>query len=208
WKQASLAQNLEAVADAEHQTAAVGKLLHRLHDRRELGNCAGTQVVAIGKAAGHNDGVTILQIVRVMPEEGDRLLGHLLDGPVGIVIAVGSGKDDNAKFHLFFLFPGDYGWSLTRTKGTNPEHGLPGTSSSNCRCAEELVCRAGAGLIGGRTAVAGGPVAVEGTVGASVGGPGGSGAIRAAPGPGFRADWTGSGCRITLGGLATSPLCI
>jgi hypothetical protein len=34
-----------------------------------------------------------------VPEESDGLLGHLLDGPEGIVIAVGTGEDYDAEFH-------------------------------------------------------------------------------------------------------------
>jgi hypothetical protein len=35
-----------------------------------------------------------------VPEESDGLLSNLLDRPEGIVIAVGTGKDDDAEFHL------------------------------------------------------------------------------------------------------------
>jgi hypothetical protein len=37
--------------------------------------------------------------VRVVPEESYGLLGDLLDGPESIVIAVRSGKNNDAKFH-------------------------------------------------------------------------------------------------------------
>jgi hypothetical protein len=39
--------------------------------------------------------------MRIVPQESNWLPGHLLDGPISIVIAVGSGKDDDAKFHRF-----------------------------------------------------------------------------------------------------------
>ena len=44
-------------------------LADRLHDRRKAGDRAGAQVVAVGEAAGHEDGVAALQILRGMPED-------------------------------------------------------------------------------------------------------------------------------------------
>jgi hypothetical protein len=41
-----------------------------------------------------------------MPQERHRLLGNVLDRPEGIVIAVGTGKDDDAKFHECLIFAG------------------------------------------------------------------------------------------------------
>ena len=56
-QQAGLAQHLEAVADAEHRTALGGEPRDRVHHRREAGDRAGAQVVAVGEAAGHDHGV-------------------------------------------------------------------------------------------------------------------------------------------------------
>ena len=52
-----LAEDLEAVADAEHETALGGKAPHRVHHRRARGDGAAAQIVAIGKSAGHHDEV-------------------------------------------------------------------------------------------------------------------------------------------------------
>jgi hypothetical protein len=46
-----------------------------------------------------NDNVTILEVMRLMPVERGWLLGHLLDGPIRVVIAVRSGENDDAEFH-------------------------------------------------------------------------------------------------------------
>ena len=51
-QQAGLAEDLEAVADAHHEAAGVGKPAYRLHDWREARDGAGAQVVAVGEAAG------------------------------------------------------------------------------------------------------------------------------------------------------------
>ncbi len=50
-KQARLAQDLEAVADAEHRPALVGERAHRAHRRREARDRAAAQVVAVREAA-------------------------------------------------------------------------------------------------------------------------------------------------------------
>ena len=69
-----------------------GELFERAHDVREAGDGAGTQVVAVGEAAGHDHGVRTLQ-VRVGVPELDRLGTHPLDGVQGVAVAVGAGED-------------------------------------------------------------------------------------------------------------------
>ena len=98
-QQSGFGQNLEAVADAQHQSAACGKLLHRTHHRREAGDGPGAQVVAVGKAAGNQHGVDALQVLGVVPEKGDGLMSHFGNHVIGVVVAVGAGKDENPKFH-------------------------------------------------------------------------------------------------------------
>ena len=61
-EQARLAADLEAVADAEHGTAAAGEVGHGLHHRREAGDRADPQVVAVGESAGDDHGVDALQV--------------------------------------------------------------------------------------------------------------------------------------------------
>src|SRR6267143_2239241 len=63
WQQPRLAQNLESITDSQHQPTAGGEPAHRLHYRRELGDGASPQIVAVGKTSGDNNDVTILQIV-------------------------------------------------------------------------------------------------------------------------------------------------
>jgi hypothetical protein len=77
----------------------VGKLADGIHHGRELGNGASAQVIAEGEAAGNYDDIAILQVVRFMPEECSLLIHHVLGGPEGIVIAVGSGENYDAEFH-------------------------------------------------------------------------------------------------------------
>ncbi len=75
-QQAGFHQNLEAVADAQHQPAGGGELLDRLHHRRELGDGAAAQVIAVGEAAGQNDGIHVAERRGIVPDEL-RLLSRL-----------------------------------------------------------------------------------------------------------------------------------
>src|SRR5262249_15626352 len=102
-KHPGFAKDLEAVADANHKSARGGESGDFLHDGREPGDGAGAQIVAVGKAAGNDDGVAIFQVVRLVPEKCGLLSGGGDDGVVAIVIAVGARKDDDAEFHSFIL---------------------------------------------------------------------------------------------------------
>ena len=61
-QQPSLAQHLKAVADPEHEPAAVREARHGLHDRREARDRADAQVVAVGEAARHDDRLDAVQV--------------------------------------------------------------------------------------------------------------------------------------------------
>ena len=54
-KEPRFAQDLEAVAHPEHETAVPGVGAHRVHDRRARGNCPAAQIIAVGEAARHHD---------------------------------------------------------------------------------------------------------------------------------------------------------
>jgi len=80
-----LAQNLEAVADAEHGQAAARGRDQLGHDRREPRDRAAAQVIAVGKPAGQDDGIHALQVGVTVPER-DGLGSGVPDSPAGIVI--------------------------------------------------------------------------------------------------------------------------
>jgi hypothetical protein len=42
--------------------------------------------------------------VRLVPKKRHRLLGHVLDRPIRVVIAIGTGKDDDPEFHVALSF--------------------------------------------------------------------------------------------------------
>ena len=68
-EQPRLAQDLEAVADAEHEAAVAGEALDLDHDRREPRQRAGAQVVAVGEPAGDDHRVDALEVVVAVPEQ-------------------------------------------------------------------------------------------------------------------------------------------
>src|SRR5262249_18609521 len=68
-KQARLGEDLEAIADADDRTAVGGELADGLHDRAEPGDGARSQVVAVGEAAGHDDGVDAVDRAVAVPEQ-------------------------------------------------------------------------------------------------------------------------------------------
>ena len=68
-QQVRLAQDLEAVADPEHEPAGVRELGDLLHHRREARDRARAQVVAVGEAAGHDHRVDALQIPIGVPQD-------------------------------------------------------------------------------------------------------------------------------------------
>jgi hypothetical protein len=100
-QQTRLGEDLEAIADSQHQPAARGKPLHRLHDRRKMRNGAGAQVIAVGKPARNQHRVHALEILAVVPKKGDWLVRDLGDHVVGVMVAVRSGENQHSKFHAF-----------------------------------------------------------------------------------------------------------
>src|ERR1700761_303800 len=88
------AQDLEAVADAEHRQPGPGRGDQFGHDRGEPRDGPAAQVVAVGEATGQDDRVHAVQVVLVMPE-GDGIAAGPLDGPGGLLLVEGSGERDD-----------------------------------------------------------------------------------------------------------------
>ena len=107
-QQAGFDQNLEAVADAQHQAAVRRELPHRRHDGRKLRDRAAAQIVAIGESAGQDHRIDIAQGWRIVPDEFRRLAQILVHRKPRIVIAITAGKDNNAKFHELRKCRGGY----------------------------------------------------------------------------------------------------
>ena len=73
------------------------KRMTSLHHRREAGDGAGAQVVAVGEAAGDDDRVDALEVAVAVPEL-DRVARERAREPrVGVV--TGAGEGDDAELH-------------------------------------------------------------------------------------------------------------
>jgi hypothetical protein len=98
-EEAGFEEDLETVADAEDQAAVFREFGDGVHHGRKAGDGAGAEIVAIGEAAGEDDGVAIVEVFGLVPDEFDGLLKDVADGVEGVVIAVGPGKDYDSEFH-------------------------------------------------------------------------------------------------------------
>ena len=96
----SLTQNLETVARAEHELARPRAAGHRLHNWRESGDRTATQVIAVGKAARQNDRIVIPQRSFFVPDIVSLQAFNAVNARNTILIAIGTRKLDNRKFHL------------------------------------------------------------------------------------------------------------
>ena len=93
-------QDLEAVADAEHQACrASANALHRAHHRREAGDGAAAQVVAVGEAAGQDDASQPCRSVSWCQMRAGFLPQHRPEAAQAVAVAPGAGEDYDAEFH-------------------------------------------------------------------------------------------------------------
>src|SRR5690606_1127809 len=97
-QQVRLAEDLEAVADAEHRYAAVRGVDDLVHHGREAADSAGAQVVAVGEAAGQHDRVDILQIGVAVPQR-DRLGARDPHGAQRVTVVERAGEGDHTDAH-------------------------------------------------------------------------------------------------------------
>jgi hypothetical protein len=98
-EQPGFGKNLEAVANAENQTAAGSEALNCLHDWRKAGNRPSPQVVAVGKPSRNQHCVDAAQIFRVVPQKRHGLVSYFGNHIKGVVVAVGTRKDEYSKPH-------------------------------------------------------------------------------------------------------------
>jgi hypothetical protein len=87
WQKVGLGQDLETVTDTEYRASALRELFQWPHDVRKAGDCAGSEVVAVGEAARNDHGVDTLE-VRVRVPQLDRLGAHALHTVERIPVAV------------------------------------------------------------------------------------------------------------------------
>ncbi len=108
-QQAGLEKNLKTVADPQDRTARGGEPPDSVHDRGKAGDGAGPQVITVREAAGENHRIGAAKIGFLVPDELGLLAKHVFCGVIRVVVAVGSGKDNDGEFgfHGFSQFQSD-----------------------------------------------------------------------------------------------------
>ena len=97
-----LAQDLEAVADAEHEAALRRVGADRIHDRRARRDRAAAQIIAVGEPARDHDEVGAGGQLRVgVPDHRWLHARHELERARHVALAIDAGKDEDGGFHGF-----------------------------------------------------------------------------------------------------------
>jgi len=94
-----LAQDLEAIAGAEHQAATGHDLRQGLDDGGAPGHRAGAKVVAVGEAAGEHHAIVPGEIRLPMPDIADRLAQHFADHIVEVAVTPRAREDHHTESH-------------------------------------------------------------------------------------------------------------
>ncbi len=100
-QKAGLAEDLETVADPEHEAAVLCKGTDRIHHRRPRRNGAAAQVIAVGKSARHHHEIgAFRQRGLGVPDHGGFLARSELERTRHVALAIDSGKNENGGFHI------------------------------------------------------------------------------------------------------------
>ena len=95
-QQPGFTQHLKSVADAQYRHSSTRGLDDGIHHGRELGDGAAAQVVAVGKAAGYDDGVDTLEVGVGVPQ-AHRLGAGEPDRACGVDVVECAGERDDAR---------------------------------------------------------------------------------------------------------------
>src|SRR5262249_30883072 len=99
WQQPGLAEDLKAVARAEHEPPRVDEVGERRHHRRAPGDGAGSPVVPAPESAWQDQAVEPLEIRLAVPDVAHGLAEHLADDVVKIAITPRAGEHHHAEVH-------------------------------------------------------------------------------------------------------------
>jgi hypothetical protein len=96
-QQPGLAQDLEAVADPEHEATFAGELFDLGHDRGKARDRAGPEVVPVGEATRHDHRVDALKVVVGVPQQ--HRVPHPCRRLQRVDVVARAGKPDHAELH-------------------------------------------------------------------------------------------------------------
>jgi hypothetical protein len=100
-QQAGLAQHLEAVADPQDEPAVAREALDLAHDRREAGDRAHAQIIAVGEAARDHHRVDPAQVGVRVPQQ--LRLADSARGEHGVDVVAGAGEADDPELHVDWI---------------------------------------------------------------------------------------------------------
>jgi hypothetical protein len=115
-QKAGLAQYLEAVADADDQTAVSGETLYCGHNRREPGYGPGPQIVAVGKSPRQYHALVLAEVFLLVPNVVSLLTEQVPDYVMAVGIAPSTGENNYTETH---------GTSFDLKGGLLPVHSIP-----------------------------------------------------------------------------------
>src|SRR5262249_20459643 len=98
-QQTRLAQDLKAIAGAEHEPAPRDEIAERRDHRRAPGHRTGAQVIAVREAAGQDHAVELAELALAMPDVAYGLMQYFGDDVVEIAVAPRPRKYDDAESH-------------------------------------------------------------------------------------------------------------
>ena len=98
-KQARLAEDLEAIAHTEDESAPARVGHHLIHDGRETRDGSTAEIVSVAEATGQDHQVDPLEVAVLVPEPLDVEPEFRAEGVFHVVVAIGPGEGDDADFH-------------------------------------------------------------------------------------------------------------
>ena len=98
-QESGFTQYLEPVADAQHQSSAVGELLHSSHDVAVSGNGAGAQIISIAETARDYDCIGIAQAGLFVPKQAGIVSQNVFENMNTVLVTITSRKLKNGKIH-------------------------------------------------------------------------------------------------------------
>ncbi len=99
-KQTGFAENLEPVAESDHEAAGVRELGDRRHDRRKTRHRSAAQIVAVRETAGQQYTVEAVERGALVPETRDALAEHVLEHVRSLRVVVRPRKRDHTPAHV------------------------------------------------------------------------------------------------------------
>ena len=98
-EEARFTENLEAVAGAKDGATGLDVAMDGVHDWGEAGDCAAAEIVAVGEAAGKDDGVVIVEVCFAVPDEVGRMAQAVAQDVLAIAVTPRAGEYENGEAH-------------------------------------------------------------------------------------------------------------